>query len=690
MIRQYAAILLVVAVLAVPLTASGQTSRPTDPRDKYVVTLDHSPTGLALTEDAARLIIAHAGANMLSVYDIAQGKVIASVKSRNPGMMCCRGDLVFVGNNGRGTIGVHSRKAGYKLVDELEVPCKVIAGIDARREAAYDGRLLVNCADDYGGRGAGGKIVIVDVNKDEHKVLASSSLSAPAAVFEYSGRFVIASGHGVAGLYHANEYLAGSRQCLSTGMTDIPLVALPGQMWLSRRGLRIGLGSPRSAGWACLYDAGADMLLRLDREGASLIAATRESPFEPLETLRLPQGIVAKFDSYRWHLMPHAVTIGDALHLLTLDDKMRLLHVKLPAVKRPAATTQAATIPAIFTEPAGIGLATPAATIFDAADGQSVMLLRDLELTWLRPSDLSKIRSLTLPALYAKVYERKDHIVALGDSFIDLLDPKDGKLIKRHKLPGEQTLDMACPTKGADVYVSVLRYTDSTGGAERKGVIYHVNEKTGAVTDTKAAGWKLMAGPQSILLTLGPAGFSQSGPVDWWGRARALMPESGDACSYDASGASLTLKKQLTQMSFALTPSMPAAGAGTALATERVKDSDQKCFLIHAPDLSKSTRTKIELHQFARPAVCMYGDILAVAAWGTENLKLFDTQTGKDVTNRLGRAGILTNCFRLLHFSPDGKYLLGIQGEESSFGFIDSSKPPRLVSMPLSPEGAKP
>ncbi len=658
-------------VLSQPIPPAGDRPGQVPAGKQHVVPLEHRATGAALTEDARYLVVAHEKANLLSIYDIEAGKVLATVKSHSPGVMCCRGDLIFVANKGHGTIGVHSRKAGWKLSGELAVPRKNIGRIDALRGTRYDGRLLVCCWQDSGSDRV---VVLVDVQRDECKRLDNSKPLPGDALLDFSGTFVQTS----RGLYHAEDYLAGTTRNLGDGWSAGRAgAALPGGAWLSSTGrLSVGMETRRTLGGTWTYDPGADLLYRLDRSGRSMNVMDRANVFKAVATVNLPAGVSMR------HVRPIAVTRGGTLHLLTLKSD-GLTDLQLPAVKRPPVSVRPALGPEVAT-PAIRPLQNPACRLFDAADGKNVMLLRDLQLTWLKASDLTTIRSLTLSRLYVKIHERKDYLVAQGDGSVDLLDRETAKLLKRIKLNGGFTMDMACSPEGNSTYVTLLEKRSERFVERRYGVIHHLDEKTGAVTNTKALGWRMAFTSGSALVTWGNSKFHFTGVDMSWRSTRGILGKTLSVRSYLAKGSRLTLKNTSESAAgFIPASAISASRTNVLIATMWDKKVREHFFRLLSPDLSNSTPTRVP----RTPVVAVYGKLLA-SFDRKIGPTLLDLNTGRDVSARLLRAGVLFTSLTQPRFSPDGKYLMGINTRGVSYESL--TEQPTLLSMPVLGEGEKP
>ena len=78
-------------------------------------------TTFTMTPDGAYLLMAHQAADLVSVWDVRQEKIVKTFATPSPRSIFCPGDQVFVANYTKGTISVFSIKDDWKQQDELKV-----------------------------------------------------------------------------------------------------------------------------------------------------------------------------------------------------------------------------------------------------------------------------------------------------------------------------------------------------------------------------------------------------------------------------------------------------------------------------------------------------------------------------------------------------------------------------------------
>lgn len=149
--------------------------------------LESLPTDMALTEDGKFLVVACYQDDLLVVWDVVGGQVVAKdAKCPSPKYILCRGDRIFVANHGEGTIRVYSQQAEFRLVDELSSGGPDPVHLSAPQGKYFQGELLVTCGDD-----GGSSYYLVDVEQDERQRIPGTGRRAYT---DYRGRFVFLSG----------------------------------------------------------------------------------------------------------------------------------------------------------------------------------------------------------------------------------------------------------------------------------------------------------------------------------------------------------------------------------------------------------------------------------------------------------------------------------------------------------------
>jgi len=159
------------------------------------------PTAMTATEDGKTLLIAHEAEDLISVIDLATGKLRQTISTKKPVMMLARGDKLFVGNKGAGTISVFSAKQGWERSDEVETGHPDVKFLAAPQGKYFDGWILVT----YQEKSAVARLTMVDANKDKHFDIGSGKVGGGVATVDFEGKSYIMQ-HEVHGGGFVSEY----------------------------------------------------------------------------------------------------------------------------------------------------------------------------------------------------------------------------------------------------------------------------------------------------------------------------------------------------------------------------------------------------------------------------------------------------------------------------------------------------
>lgn len=185
---------------------------------------------MAPTEDGQFLIFSHTDANKLTVWDIAASKIAKTIDTPAPRCLLCRGDTVFVGHAREGTIRSFSRKANWKLQDELVVKKAPIQHLSAPQGEYFKGEILVTCHGNPSG------IIRLDTAKDKAQDVSGSTM----ATVSYDGKLVMTqssfsnSPSGQVSIYAYSDFLAGKPRAIIEGgdqQTPYLYQVRPGPHW---------------------------------------------------------------------------------------------------------------------------------------------------------------------------------------------------------------------------------------------------------------------------------------------------------------------------------------------------------------------------------------------------------------------------------------------------------------------------
>lgn len=203
--------------------------------------LDEAVSSMAMTEDGKHLVLAHRSANSVSVYDVLGKTVVASVSCPAPRSLLCRGDRVFVANDGQGTITVLSQRNDWKSIARLKLSNPNVVYLSAAKGTAFADELIVTC---HGpGREASYQdchTLVVDVRKNRCRDIGKSSLvsvSADGRLAITQQSFNLSPSGGISAFNYSQFTTAGTKRTplYNGGDQQTPFVyqVLPGGYWLS-------------------------------------------------------------------------------------------------------------------------------------------------------------------------------------------------------------------------------------------------------------------------------------------------------------------------------------------------------------------------------------------------------------------------------------------------------------------------
>lgn len=175
--------------------------------------LENPATSMAMAEDGRYLVLSHQTANQITIYDVLQHDVVATLTTVAPRCILCRGDKVFVSNRGQGTISVFAYKEGWKQVNQLKVLKPNIVHLSAPGGENFSDELLVTChGDGEAAPSLDSQVFVVDVKKDRCRPIARP----PLASVSHDGRLVMTqdsfrtSPSGMMTVFNYREYVAAS------------------------------------------------------------------------------------------------------------------------------------------------------------------------------------------------------------------------------------------------------------------------------------------------------------------------------------------------------------------------------------------------------------------------------------------------------------------------------------------------
>lgn len=152
--------------------------------------LDKPTTFMAMTENGRYLVATHQTANRISIYDVRKNELVKSISSESPRSVLCRGDTVFVGNFGQGTISAYNIENDWELSGTIEIHQPFIVHMSAPGGEFYNGRIVVVCHRDIGSHNeVESHVYVVDTSSDNYREISDERL----ATVSYRGDILAAN-----------------------------------------------------------------------------------------------------------------------------------------------------------------------------------------------------------------------------------------------------------------------------------------------------------------------------------------------------------------------------------------------------------------------------------------------------------------------------------------------------------------
>jgi len=311
--------------------------------------LDKSVTAMTITENGDFLLLAHQDDDLISVWDIKQGKVIKTITCQRPRHILCRSDKAYVINDGKGTITILDASRDWAVVNEL------LAGVDSPYYLSapggknFKGKLLVT-----GKKEGRHKAVLVDIATDRARDINVYSLDV--ATFSYDGSIIMrqenfdGSPTGMMTTYKVSDFLAGQiRAALSmesSGVNPYFVQVGPGLLWFGSNAILRGDPPKRTefkVAGRIFPDVTRSVFYVFDN--AELTTRRQNEAFDVVTTTKVtfPHGFDRQNPYPRDLLLPIAATHGEIAYLFQyVQDSGRVYHCRIPAINT---TTVASTTP---------------------------------------------------------------------------------------------------------------------------------------------------------------------------------------------------------------------------------------------------------------------------------------------------------------------------------------------------------
>lgn len=203
------------------------------------VPLAEPATSFAMTEDGRFLVVTHQTANQVSVYDIAEGRVVQTVEIEAPRAVLCRGGQAFVASAGKGIVSVLSEEKGWRLANELQVDHPNVIFLSAAGGRNFKDELLVTChGEGKQGSYQGPKVFHLDVRRDKCRLLgahALASVSQDGKLVFVQKSFNLSPSGGISAFPYAGFTSKAGKPIFEGGIQQTPFVyqVQPGGYWLA-------------------------------------------------------------------------------------------------------------------------------------------------------------------------------------------------------------------------------------------------------------------------------------------------------------------------------------------------------------------------------------------------------------------------------------------------------------------------
>ncbi|MEZ5943612.1 MAG: trypsin-like peptidase domain-containing protein [Planctomycetaceae bacterium] len=314
--------------------------------------LDEPVTSMDMSDDGRYVIFTHQAANLISVFDVLQQKVLYSRSSTAPRSVLCRNGQAYIANFGEGTISVYSQGNEWRRTNQLQVIKPGIVHLSAPSGSYFANELLVTC------HGEGNQasyqdshIYLVDTQADKCREVANAAL----ATTSFDGNLVVTQGSfnlspsGGIAAYNYDEFMqlaSQAKRVYAGGVLQTPYVyqSHPGGYWL---GGNIVFGGvplaeiPGDMGKLIVPDLSQKLIytltqdiVRAHRLNTSLTELGMRKARYPVVYYRDFPKVSHNIYRQRGYLLDHSIafTHGDQTHFFVLvADGGIVLHTVTPA-----------------------------------------------------------------------------------------------------------------------------------------------------------------------------------------------------------------------------------------------------------------------------------------------------------------------------------------------------------------------
>ncbi len=281
---------------------------------------------------------------------------------------------------------------------------------------------------------------------------------------------------------------------------------------------------------------------------------------------------------------------------------------------------------------------------------RSVLLLQGKTLRILDRDGVKLVKTVTLPAQYKKLFDRRAYWVALSDKSVDIIDKASAKITRSARLGTKTVLDMAIHPSLRMSYVTGIN-GDARNPLARR--LYVVSEERGLV--------KLIPRAYAQWLAVDPKGRYLYSSLKHKERTWGGYRNSDVVVSYDVrSGWPKPLRANLTPglngqcLRVAPDGSSVSYVAGGGYHNEKYA----KGYYIPAFDAHDIRRATTAFRTGAYPREICYHPRLDLVIATNGGPRFFSHKTGKELASRIDLSGKQLGNWGRFTFSPGGKHVL--------------------------------
>lgn len=151
--------------------------------------LPHPVTCSGITEDGENLVIGDENSSQISILKISNNNIEKTISIPSPKHIICRGDNVFIANYGKGTVSVISKKRGWELHNQYNIPNEFVTYLSAPSKEAFSGEILVTA-----GKNTDIGVYLLNIKKNTCQSIHKETYMS-VATLSFNGKFMVKQGN---------------------------------------------------------------------------------------------------------------------------------------------------------------------------------------------------------------------------------------------------------------------------------------------------------------------------------------------------------------------------------------------------------------------------------------------------------------------------------------------------------------